>query len=154
MCDLDLNIFGTVLTLAVMLMTVVGCTPQPAEAPRQLHLSQRWELQRGDVVAGHQVVSGLGDINIALQGDAVYAPFDGQVQPYKGDCVIFASEEVPSYLLRLCGLHQPNLGSKRAGEAIGKGDELQLAVLNEQADGQWALVEPSKRILAKVLQRP
>lgn len=155
MWDMDSNAINTAiaLMLSVVLVALAGCTPQPpAEAPREVRLSQKWELQPGDVIAGHQVVGGLGDISIALNGDAIYAPFDGRVQPHNPQCVIFSSEEVPVYLFRLCGLNKPNFGFRRAGEAIGTGKDLRLALLNKQPDGRWAVVEPSKKIVQQMLK--
>jgi hypothetical protein len=143
------------LFVAVVLLFVVGCTQQPMpERERELQLSQNWELQPGDVVGGHAVASGLGDISIVLKGDAVYAPFDGRVQPNKANCMIFSSEEVPTYLFRLCGLKSRRFGFRRAGEVIGKGNELHFAVLNQQPDGRWAMVEPSQKLLEHMLQPP
>ncbi|MCA1993723.1 MAG: hypothetical protein LDL41_17010 [Coleofasciculus sp. S288] len=139
--------------LTLVLLFAVGCDEQSmSEQERELQLYQNWELQPGDVVAGYPVASGLGDISIALNGNAVYAPFNGRVQPNKTGCAIFSSEEVPSYLFRLCGLKSYRFGVRRAGEVIGKGNELHFAVLNQQADGQWAMVEPSKKILEQILQ--
>lgn len=152
MWDMGSNVINWVLA-GVLLLTVVGCTPQPpTEAPREVQLSQKWELQPGDVVGGHQVLGGLGDISIALKGGSVYAPYAGRVQPHKPECVIFSSEEVPNYLFRLCGLSQPFFGPKRAGNAIGTGDVVQFALLNKQRDGRWAMVEPSKKIIQQMLQ--
>ena len=142
-----------VLFIAVVLLFVLGCTSQPiTEQERELQLSQNWELQPGDVVAGHAVASGLGDVSIVLKGDAVYAPFDGRVQPNKANCMIFSSEEVPTYLFRLCGLKSRHFGFRRAGDAIAKGNELHFGVLNQQADGRWAMVEPSKQLIEQLLQ--
>lgn len=153
MWDMDSNAINWVLAVVALLM-VVGCTPQHStEAPREVQLAQKWELQPGNVVGGHQVLGGLGDITIALNGDTVYAPYAGRVQPHKPECVIFSSEEVPNYLFRLCGLSKPFFGPKRAGEAIGTGNLVQFALLNRQRDGRWAMVEPSKKIIQQMLQR-
>ncbi len=142
------------LRYASILLLIVGCTKKPpTEAPREIKLYQNWELQPGQVVGGYAVVSGLGDLSIALKGDAVYAPFDGRVQPHNSSCVIFSSEEIPVYLFRLCGLRSLNFGFLSAGDAIGSGKELQIAVLTRQPDGRWALVEPSKKIIEQMLLR-
>jgi hypothetical protein len=152
MWDMDSNVFRK--ALALVLLGLVGCTQKPpTEAPREIKLYQNWELQPGDVVAGHEVLSGLGDLTIALQGKTIYAPFDGRLQPHKPNCAIFSSEEVPVYLFRLCGVRSPNFGFRRAGEAIGTAKELQFAVLTRQPDGRWALVEPSKKIIEQMLQQ-
>ncbi|WP_199321377.1 hypothetical protein [Microcoleus sp. FACHB-831] len=151
---MDLKSLRGGIAAALVLLNLVGCTQKaPAEASREIQLYQKWELQPGDVVAGHAVVSGLGDLTIALNGKAVYAPFDGRVQPHRGNCAIFSSEEVPVYLFRMCGLKSPNYGFRRAGEALGSANELQFAVLNKQPDGRWALVEPSKKLLEQMLQQ-
>ena len=148
-------LLSSITVLITLSLLMSGCGPQsPREPPRELQLAQRWELQPGEAVAGHQVLSGLGDVSLALGGDAVYAPVAGRVQPYKRDCVIFASEEVPSYLWRLCGVKSPAFGPHRRGEVIGAAEELRLALLNEQADGRWALVEPSKQMVEHMLQPP
>lgn len=139
--------------VAGILLLSVSCSRQTLpESPREIQLYQNWELQPGDVVAGHAVVSGLGDVSIALKGDVVYAPFDGRVQPNIANCVVFSSEEVPTYLFRLCGLKSPHFGFRRKGAVMGKGNELHFAVLNQQPDGRWAMVEPSKKILEQMLQ--
>ncbi len=153
MWDMDLNALNAALVVVVVLLTTLGCTPEPAaEPPIDVKLYQTWELQPGDAVAGYSVTGGLGDISIALQGDTVYAPYDGRVQPHKPGCVMFSSADVPNYLLRLCGLKKPKFGARRAGEAIGTADALEFALLSKRPDGLWALVEPSKQILEQMLQ--
>jgi hypothetical protein len=149
---MDFNTINWMLAV-VVLLSALGCTQQSStEPPREVRLAQKWELQPGDVVGNHQVIGGLGDISIALKGDAVYAPFPGKVQPYKSECVIFSSEEVPNYLLRLCGLKSLHIGFKRTGEVIGDGDEVRVALLNRQSDGRWAFVEPAKKMIQLLLQ--
>ena len=155
MWDMVLNVLKDerAIAFSIVLLAAFGCTPASmTESPRDIQLSQKWELQPGDVVAGRQVLGGLGDISLALNGDAIYAPFDGRVQPHKPNCVIFSSEEMPVYLFRLCGLNQQNFGFRRAGQPLGTGDELRLALLTKQPDGRWAIVEPSKKIIEKMLQ--
>ncbi len=153
MWDMDLNALNAALVVVVVLLATLGCSPEPAaEPPIDVKLYQTWELQPGDAVAGYSVTGGLGDISIALQGDTVYAPYDGRVQPHKPGCVMFSSADVPNYLLRLCGLKKPKFGARRAGEAIGTADALEFALLNKRPDGLWALVEPSKQILEQMLQ--
>ncbi len=153
MWDMDLNVLNTALGALVMLLCVTGCTPEPvAEAPIDVKLYQNWELQPGDTVAGYSVMGGLGDLSIALKGNKVYAPYEGRLQPNKPGCVMFSSTDVPNYLLRLCGMKNPNFGLRQAGEAMGTADALQFALLNKRPDGLWALVEPSKQILQQMLQ--
>jgi hypothetical protein len=155
MWDMDSNVLNTVwasLSL-VMLLFVAGCTPEPgAEAPIDVPLSQTWELQPGDAVAGYSVTGGLGDLSIEVKGNKVYAPYDGRLQPYKTGCAIYSSTDVPNYLLRLCGLKKPKFGARKADEAIGTANALKFALLNKRPDGLWALVEPSKKILEQMLR--
>lgn len=153
MWDMASNVLKSL--LAAVSISMVGCAQQfAAEPPKEIQLYQTWELQPGDVVGGHAVLGGLGDVAIALRGDSIYAPFEGRVQPHKPECVIFSGEELPTYLFRLCGLTSPRFGLRRVGEAIGKGQELRLSVLNKQPDGRWAMVEPSKQIIEQMLQPP
>lgn len=154
MWDMDSSVLNAAFTMVVVaLLALAGCGPQRVtEPPVDVPLYQSWELQPGDAIAGHQVLGGLGDISIALDGNTVYAPYEGRVQPYQGGCVMFSSTDVPNYLLRLCGLNAPKYGPKETGEALGRGDVLQFAVLNKRPDGKWALVEPSKQILEQMLQ--
>jgi hypothetical protein len=49
-------------------------------------------------------------------------------------------------------LNNPKYGLRKTGEAIGTAEALQFALLNKRADGRWALVEPSKKILEQMLQ--
>ncbi len=153
MWDMALNTIK-IANIILLLLLIVSCTKQPVgESTRELELYQNWELQPGDTIANHQVKGGLGDISISLDGDNIYAPIPGKVQRYKAGCVIFASDELPIYLFRLCGLNHPRIGLRRAGQIIGYGDELQLALLNKQPNGRWALVEPSKKIIEQMLQQ-
>ena len=152
MSDMDLNVLNSALAVMVALLVITGCTPkQTKESPLEVQLYQTWELQPGEVIAGYSVIGGLGDLSIALKGQKVYAPYDGKVQPHKQDCVIFSSEDVPNYLLRLCGLKRPQFGVQRSGEVIGSADTLQFAVLNKRPDGLWSLVEPSKQVIKQML---
>lgn len=152
MWDMDLSVLNALAT-AILLLCVAGCTPQPVtEQPLDVQLFQSWELQAGDTVAGYRVTGGLGDISIALKGNSIYVPYAGRLQPNKPGCVMFSSADVPNYLLRLCGVKNPQFGIKNAGEAIGTAEVLQFALLNKRADGKWALVEPSKQILQQMLQ--
>lgn len=139
--------------LTMLLLT--GCNPaSDPDPPLDIRLYQTWELQPGDTVSGFQVIGGLGDISIALNGNSVYAPFDGRAQRDTRNCVIFSSPDVPAYLFRLCGLSHPKLGSLSQGEVIGQGATLQFATLRKQPNGTWAIVEPSKRMLERTLTKP
>ncbi|HEY9640362.1 MAG TPA: hypothetical protein V6C57_07755 [Coleofasciculaceae cyanobacterium] len=165
---LDLHQVGTVRTDMVLLMgfgkrswvlaialCTTACSLNTAPEPiRQIQIQQNWTMQRGDRIADHQIVAGLGDISIQLDGAAAYAPFAGQVQLTSQDCVLFSSPDVPAYLFRLCGLDHPHFGSVQSGEAIGTGEYLHFAALRKQPDGSWTIVEPAKDILERILKPP
>lgn len=138
-----------------ILICTTGCSlSRSTEPPRSIKIQQAWQLQPGDKIADRQVVAGLGDISIALNGSTAYTPFDGKVQPNTEDCVLFSSLDVPAYLFRLCGLDQPRLGELKRGTAIGSGRYLHFATLRKQPDGTWAMVEPSRETLERILQSP
>lgn len=118
-----------------------------------LQVYQKWQLQPGDELAGHKVLAGLGDISIALNGKSVYAPFDGRAQKDQRDCLVFSSPDVPAYLFRLCGLSDLRLGTHSQGATLGKGSTVHVATLRKQPDGTWAIVEPSKPILQRILSK-
>lgn len=135
-----------------VLLLPLGCSRAPqVEAPLNIRLYQTWQLQPGDKIGGLTVLGALGDITIALNGNRVYAPFDGRTQLDQRQCVIFSSADVPAYLFRLCGLDRPHLGLLKQGEPIGKGNLLQFAALRKQPNGTWAIVEPAKAILERTL---
>jgi hypothetical protein len=140
--------------LAIAFCTTACSLTSTPEPMRQIQIQQNWAMQRGDRIANHPIVAGLGDISIRLNGGAAYAPFVGQVQPTSQDCVLFSSPDVPAYLFRLCGLDQPHLGSIQSGEAIGTGDYLHFAALRKQPDGTWTMIEPAKDILERILKSP
>jgi hypothetical protein len=142
------------MSLFATLLLPLGCAKSPSdEAPLTIKLYQRWELQPGDSIADRQVLGGLGDIAVALDGNRVYAPFDGRTQFDNHRCLIFSSPDVPAYLFRLCGLSQLRLGAVREGEAIGSGKLLLFAALRKQPNGTWAIVEPAKGILERTLKK-
>ena len=139
--------------LGLLALLLTACS-RPADEPvRVLQIQQQWQLQPGDLIAGHRVMGSLGDISIELNGDAVYAPVDGRIQPNKANCVVFEGAEIPAYVFRLCGLDRPKLGIVQQGDAIGSGDALQFATLRRQPDGKWAMVEPSVQILEQTLRK-
>jgi hypothetical protein len=143
----SIAILGTLLGLA-------GCSGTPvADPPLEIKILQSWELQPGDSIQGYTVLGGLGDISIALNGHAVYAPFAGTARRDPRNCLLLSSPEVPAYLFRFCGLNQPRYGAVEPGESIGTATQLQFAALRKQADGTWAIVEPSKQILERTLTR-
>jgi hypothetical protein len=129
-----------------------ACQPSQPPATRVLNIQQEWELEPGEKIANHLVTGSLGDVSIELQGSSVYAPFDGEVAPAtQSHCVIYSTPDVPAYLFRLCGLHQPRLGTLTAGQRMGSGDYLQFATMRRQPDGTWIIVEPSTGILERTL---
>jgi hypothetical protein len=131
---------------------LTGCQPPSQPAPRVLNLQQQWELEPGDTIAGHLITGGLGDISIDLQGQRLYAPFAGDLEPTpQPQCVIYSTPEVPAYLFRFCGLRHPRLGTLKAGQVIGSGRYLQFATLRRQPEGTWIIVEPSTGILEQAL---
>ena len=146
------------LTLAIglfLLMPLTSCRQAPTTMqPRTLNIQQNWELKPGYQVAGHRISGGLGDISIEVRGSALYAPFSGLLQPHREDCVIFSSPEVPAYLLRMCGVRQPALGEVRSGDKIGTGQTIHFAALRKQPTGYWAIVEPARDILERILSKP
>ena len=139
--------------LAVILLAATGCSRNPSDSVRTVPIQQNWELQPGKTVGGHRIAGGLGDISIELNGDRVYAPFDGDLQPNDIEqCYIFSSSQLPAYLFRLCGLKSAQVGAVQQGNTLGSADYLQFATLRRQPDGKWAIVEPASDILERILQ--
>lgn len=141
-------------SLKVVILLCTSCSTLPAtppEPPRTIQIQQDWQLQPGDQIGGYHIAAGLGDISIELSNRKVYAPFDGRVQPNVKDCVLFSSPDVPAYLFRICGLHQPRFGAIEEGEPIGSGQYLHFATLRKLPEGTWTIVEPSRSILEKLL---
>lgn len=154
LCSIRSGPFAMVTVGAIALLLALSSSRSTSTLPtRTIAIQQNWQLQPGTTVAGHTVQGGVGDISIALAGGKVYAPFTGQVEPGTHECLLFSSPEVPAYLLRFCGLRQLQLGRVQQGDAIAWGNTLQFAALRKQTDGQWAMVEPSVKILANVLER-
>lgn len=139
------------------LALAAGCSGQSqAVAPRNLTYYQEWAMQPGDSLAGYLIQSGLGDVSVRLDGDSLFMPFDGKVQPQaekENLCIILSSPDVPAYLFRLCGVRQPHLGERRQGETIGTGEVVAFATLRRQADGTWAMVEPAKELIEQFLTK-
>ena len=140
------------LALALSMFTACDRASNPDETIN-LNLYQKWQLQPGDKVAGFPVVSGLGDVSIELNGKSVYAPFEGKAQKDQRNCLIFSSPDVPAYLFRLCGISNPRLGDSNQGDALGSGTVLHFATLRKQPDGTWAIVEPSKPMIERILTK-
>ncbi|XGW00049.1 MAG: hypothetical protein ACAF41_14080 [Leptolyngbya sp. BL-A-14] len=138
----------------VLLGLPVGCNRAPDDTPTlNIKLYQSWELQPGDTLGDRRILGGLGDISISLEGNNVYAPFDGRTQIDQHRCLIFSSPDVPAYLFRLCGLQDMHPGTVNQGDAIGRGNLLQFATLRKQPNGTWAIVEPAKAILERTLKK-
>ncbi|HEY9762094.1 MAG TPA: hypothetical protein V6D07_06185 [Trichocoleus sp.] len=116
-------------------------------------LQQTWELKPGDEIEGHQVAASLGDVSIALKGNALRAPFMGEVELAASGvrCIYFSTPEIPAYLFRFCGLRRLQLGPVSSGEVIGSGEYVHFATLRRQPDGSWAFVEPSRSVLERAL---
>jgi hypothetical protein len=140
----------------IVLLNSTACSATPStEPPRAVQIQQAWQLQPGDAIGKYRIAAGLGDISIELNGDNAYAPFGGRVQPLQPDvktCVVFSSPEIPAYLFRLCGLQNLRFGEVQQGEAIGSGQYLHFATLRKQTDGTWAMVEPARDILGRILR--
>lgn len=138
--------------LVVVLLAGAGCSRNPSDI-RTVPIQQNWELQPGKTVGGHRIAGGLGDISLEMNGDRVYAPFDGELQPNDIEqCYIFSSPQLPAYLFRLCGLSSAQVGSVQQGDSLGTANYLQFATLRRQPDGKWAIVEPASDILERLLK--
>lgn len=140
------------LMLSVSLLSS-NCGQQESVIPpaRAFEIQQNWELKPGNLVAGHRISGGLGDISIEMNGDSLYAPFSGTLHPHQQHCAIFSSPEVPAYLLRFCDIKRPKLGELQQGEPMGTGRTLQFATLRKQPSGEWAIVEPAQDMLERIL---
>jgi hypothetical protein len=153
-CARDTVLLSRIGLVLATLLLLAACGAPPTPKPSlDIRLYQKWELQPGDTIAGRLVLGGLGDISIKLDGNNVYAPFDGTTQFDNRRCVIFSSPDVPAYLFRLCGLSDPRLGDLKQGDTIGSGDLLQFAALRKQPNGTWAIVEPARGILERTLAK-
>ena len=130
---------------------------------KEVELKQTWGLQTGDSIVGHDIVGGLGGLSIEIK-QAIYAPADGIVydrfvfinkgslNKSQDNCMLFASAQMPAYLLQLCGLSQRNLGTVKQGQPIGKTTGyLYVALLRE--DRQWFFVSPAKELLKRLLRQ-
>lgn len=141
-------------SLVTSLLLLTGCSTSPNSTDIiDLKLYQQWQLQPGDAIKGYSVVGSLGDISIALNGQSVYAPFDGRVQKDQRNCLIFSSPDVPAYLFRLCGVQDAQLGIHNQGDRIGFASTVYIATLRKQPNGTWAIVEPSKPILERIVSK-
>jgi hypothetical protein len=140
--------------VAIAVAALVGCSASTnPEDKISLKLYQTWQLQPGDTINGNPVVAGLGDISIALNGKSVYAPFNGRAQQDQRSCLVFSSPDVPAYLFRLCGVGNLQLGARNQGDSLGNASTLHFATLRKQPDGTWAIVEPSKPVIQRILTK-
>jgi hypothetical protein len=144
--------------LGLLSLTACGQSPPPLV---NIQVFQNWQLKPGDRIAGYAVTGGLGDISIDLRGQAIYAPFAGEVQRDARGCLFYSSAEVPAYLFRLCGVSdgpwwngRPTVGPVKAGAQLGQATTLQFAALRRQSDGKWAIVEPDQTLIARLLKPP
>lgn len=141
------------MNLLAIALVGTACSQTPT-AVRTVPIQQSWELQLGSTVGKHRIAAGLGDISIEMKGDRVYIPFDGEVQSNDvAGCYIYSTPDVPAYLFRLCGLKSGKTGRVRSGDTLGSADYLHFAALRRQPDGTWALVEPSKEMLERMISR-
>jgi hypothetical protein len=139
-------------SITIALTAVLNGCQNKSTITKAPELHQKWELQAGDRIADYEIISGLGDLSLELRGKAIYAPAKGKTTMDARHCIYFDSPEIPNYLFRLCGLQNPTTGSLQKGDEIGKAQQLQFATLRQHPSGKWAIVEPSKQILEKLLK--
>lgn len=137
-------------------MTSTGCQQFPTGPTRKIVVQQSWELNAGDLVSGHLIVGGLGDITVDLHHSPLRAPFEGEVELAADgpQCIYFSTPDIPAYLFRYCGVKGPKTGTLAPGEVMGRGQQIHFATLRRQPDGTWAIVEPSNQVLEKTLRSP
>jgi uncharacterized protein YjeT (DUF2065 family) len=142
--------------IGVCLVTLglTGCWQRSPQPTIEITLYQNWQLQPGDTLAGYTVAGGLGDISLVLGGQPIYAPYAGTTQLDRRGCIFYSAENVPAYMLRLCGLSASHLGAVQPGDEIGRGPMLHLATLRKQPNGTWAMVEPDQTFIERLLQHP
>ena len=156
---LGLGFAGLVLVAGVAGLTL--SRSRSSLEPVRLNLHQQWQLQPGTQVGNIRVTSGLGDLVLALEGQALYMPKAGRVEPLVSEasadstaCVVVSSPEIPAYKLRLCHLQQLQLGELPQGAVIGRGEQVAIAMLRKQPEGTWAFVEPAPSLLEVLLNQP
>ncbi|MBE9031067.1 hypothetical protein IQ266_15135 [filamentous cyanobacterium LEGE 11480] len=156
-------------TTSILLLTVGLCSCSPPKSNHKITIQvfQDWQLKPGDKIAGYAVTGGLGDISIDVQGQTIYAPFDGVAKTDKQGCLFYRSAEIPAYMFRLCGIsgggwigqtlgqfRQLQLGPIKSGAVLGHAKTLQFATLRKQTNGKWAIVEPDKSFIESLLKPP
>ncbi len=148
-------------------------TPPASDEGRlqEVKVQQSWGVQIGDAIGTAEVIGSLGDVSLAHRG-RVFAPVDGWVEgnfvtivgdellPSEPDCVLFSSPQLPSYLMKTCGLVQRYFGAVEAGQPIGRtGGALHVSLLsrrrdqaaNSDAEAEWVYVSPSPEFLAQAI---
>lgn len=160
---------GALLSLLSSLLSglLLSCGKPPADHAVTIQVFQDWQLKPGDQIAGYAVVGGLGDIAIDIRGGALYAPFPGEARQDKQGCLFYSSAELPAYRFRLCGvygggwlgryiprLNRLRLGSVAQGDTLGHANIVHFATLRKQPNGQWAIVEPDKTLIKRLLTPP
>ncbi len=167
MRDLTSWCIKVTLPIVGLMPFVTSCGNSPPPPQIKVQVFQDWQLKPGDRLAGYTVTGGLGDISIDVQGQAIYAPFNGETQRDAQGCLFYRSPELPAYLFRLCGvtgrawlgldippLNQLRLGPVKAGDTLGYATTLQFATLRKQTNGKWAIVEPDKSLIETLLKPP
>lgn len=142
-------------TSVVLGSSLTSCKEQASASRRSVAIEQAWELNLGHQIEGFPIIAGLGDVSLHLRGAQVRAPFEGETELAANEpqCVYFTSPEVPAYLFRFCGIHRPKLGEVEEGQSMGRATYLHFATLRRQPEGTWAIVEPSKTVLERALER-
>ncbi|NJL20843.1 MAG: hypothetical protein HC895_08565 [Leptolyngbyaceae cyanobacterium SM1_3_5] len=120
---------------------LAGCS-QPIEPGRSLPIEQRWQLQPGDTIGGHRIAGGLGDISIELNGDPVYAPADGRVQPVESNplCVVFEARKFRPICFACVEFAIRSLGKcgRERRSAKRTRSSLPPCAVSPMANGQWS----------------
>lgn len=157
------------LGLVAVGLALGGCRQPGAVEPLSLKLHQQWQLPPGEMIGNARVTSGLGDLVLDLDGQALYMPKAGRVEPLvmagspagspvgsqaAPACVAVSSPEIPAYKLRLCHLHRLRLGPQPVGAVIGRGKQVAVAMLRKQPEGTWAFVEPAPSLLEALVSQP
>lgn len=122
-----------------------------------LNVKQQWDLNPGETIAGFRVSGGLGDV--AIETPKIKLSYAGVVvkSEISQSCYHFATPQVPGYVTRLCGVHDPMGQPHRdawPGETWNTTETLNIALLREQPNGSWAIVEPSQDWLSLFLSEP
>ena len=151
------------LSLIAAALLLGSCNARSNNQAVTLPLHQQWQLQPGTTIANTRISSGLGDLVLDLNGQALYMPKAGRIEALTPmqesptgapSCVAVSSPEIPAYKLRLCHLEHLRLGQHPQGATIGRGKQVAIAMLRKQPEGTWAFVEPAPSLLEALLQQP